>query len=148
MIFGHDSMISMETGYMIKGLKNNQNIEELLTNFGERSHVQDIKDFSEIFKIAKRSGGDMPSMIRHTCDIISDKMDVQRRISTIIASKKMEQSIMNFVPFGIVLYIDASSPGFFNSLYHNPSGIVIMTIVMTVYLAAYYMSEKITDIKI
>ena len=87
-------------------------------------------------------------MIRQTVDIISDKIEVSRKISTVISSKKMEQSVMNVVPFGIVLYIDASSPGFFDSLYHNPFGILIMTIVLVIYIFAYLLAEKITDISL
>lgn len=148
LLFGRKSMIAKELGYISKSIKNNRNIEELLDGFAERSHVDDIKDFAEIFRIAKRSGGDLPAMIQQTADVISDKMEVRRRISTIISAKKMEQTIMNFVPFGIILYIDASSPGFFDSLYYNITGVAIMTALMVVYFVAYILAEKIMDIRI
>ena len=63
-----------------------------------------------------------------------------------ISAKKMEQTIMDLVPFGIILYIDATTPGFFDSLYHNAAGMALMTALMAVYLAAYLMAEKILDI--
>ena len=148
MLFTDKSYICNEIGYIVKALHNNRNIEDLLYDFGERSDVQDIKDFACVFKIAKRSGGDMPAMIRQTADVINEKIEVKRKITTIVSSKKTEQSIMNVVPFGIVLYIDASSPGFFDSLYHTPVGIFVMTGVLAVYIFAYILAEKITDIKI
>ena len=148
LLFGKGSLITRELAYINNSIRNNKNIEELLEDLGQRSHIDDIRDFAEIFKIAKRSGGELPVIIKRTADIIADKMEVKRKISTIISSKKTEQSIMNIVPFGIVLYIDASSPGFFDSLYHNVPGILIMTVVMIVYLTAYFLAEKIIDIKI
>ena len=148
MLFTEKSYICDELGFIVKALRNNRNIEELLYDFGVRSDVRDIKDFAEVFKIAKRSGGDLPGMIGQTADVINEKIEVNRKISTIISSKKMEQSIMNVVPFGIVLYIDASSPGFFDSLYHTPVGIAVMTGVLGVYIFAYLLAEKITDINI
>lgn len=148
LLYGKKSYICIEISVIVKALKNNRNIEDLLDDFANRSGITDIKDFSEIFRIAKRSGGDMPAIMQQTVDVISDKMDVRRKISTIIASKKLEQSIMNLVPFGIVLYIEASSPGFFNSMYHCLSGILIMSVVLSVYIFAYVLAEKITDIKI
>ncbi len=148
LLFGKNSYISLETAIIIKGMRNNGNVEDLLMDFGKRSHEDDIKDFAEMFKIAKRSGGDLPRMIKQTADIISEKMDVRRRIATIISAKKMEQNVMNLVPFGIILYIDFSSPGFFDSLYHNLTGVVIMTMLLGVYLVAYMMARKITDIKV
>ena len=148
LLFGRGSYIAKETGFLIKGIKNNSNVEDLLMDFGLRSHIDDIRDFAEIFKIAKRSGGDLPRMIQQTADVISDKMEVRRRIATIIAAKKMEQNVMNLVPFGIILYIDWSSPGFFDVLYHNITGVAVMTLLLGVYLFAYVMVEKITDIKV
>ena len=55
---------------------------------------------------------------------------------------------MNMVPFFIIFYISISSPGFFDVLYHNPFGIVLMSICMVVYMAAYLMSEKIVNISV
>ena len=112
----------------------------------KRTHVQDIKDFAEVFRIAKRSGGDLPGILRNTADLISDRIEVSREINTQIASKKMEQKIMDLVPFGIILYIDTTSPGFFDPLYHSVFGVAVMSVMLLVYLAAYLLAEKILDI--
>lgn len=148
LLFGKGAYITREVGIIIKGMRNNSNVEDLLMDFGIRSHVDDIRDFAEIFKIAKRSGGNLPRIIQQTADVISEKMDVRRKIATIISAKRMEQSIMNMIPFGIILYIDWSSPGFFDALYHNITGILIMTVLLGIYLLAYMMARKIIDIKV
>lgn len=148
MLYGKDSLICRELSYINRAVNNNRNIEDLLQDFAKRSYSKDIKDFADIFAIAKRSGGNLPSIIRRTAGIITDKIEISTKIATIVSAKKYEQSIMNFVPFGIILYIDMTSPGFFNSLYHNPAGVVIMTILIIVYISAYLIAEKITDIKL
>ena len=148
MLYGNNSLICNELSYINRAINNNRNIEELLQDFGNRSHSKDIKDFAEIFAIAKRSGGNLPSIIKRTAGIITDKIEISTKIATIISAKKYEQSIMNIVPFGIILYIDMTSPGFFNSLYHTPAGIGIMTILIIIYISAYLLAEKITDIKL
>ncbi len=148
MLYGKDSLICRELSYINRAVNNNRNIEDLLQDFAKRSHSKDIKDFADIFAIAKRSGGNLPSIIRRTAGIITDKIEISTKIATIVSAKKYEQSIMNFVPFGIILYIDMTSPGFFNSLYHNPAGVAIMTILIIVYISAYLLAEKITDIKL
>lgn len=148
LLFGKESYITKELGLIAKALKNNRNIEDLLEDFGNRSHVSDIKDFAEVFKIAKRTGGDLSEMIGSTADVINEKIEVKRKIETIISAKKYEQSIMNIVPFGIILYLDMTSPGFFDSLYHNVTGILIMTAMLVIYLIAYFLAEKITTIEV
>lgn len=146
LLYGKNSMIAGELLCMNRELRNNRNIEEVLHDFAARAHIPEITDFAEVFRIAKRSGGDLPSILQNTADMISQKIDVRREITTLISSKKMEQLIMDMVPFGIILYIDATSPGFFSSLYHNVMGVALMTVLLAVYIAAYLMSQKILDI--
>lgn len=148
MLFGSKSLMAKELLQIKKKLHNNQNLEDILTDFAKRSGLKDIEDFAEVFRIAKRSGGDLPGMMRSTADLIFDKMEVERKIETLVSAKKYEQSIMNMVPFGIILYIDFSSPGFFDSLYHNVTGIIIMTVLLGVYIAAFFLAKKIISIPV
>ena len=147
LMYGADAMISIELRAIARKLKNNLNIEDALDDLAGRAHVQDITDFAEVFRIAKRSGGDLPGILRNTADLISDRIEVQREIATQISAKKMEQGIMNLVPFGIILYIDATSPGFFDPLYHSPFGAAVMSAMLAVYIAAYLLAGKILDIR-
>ena len=61
------------------------------------------------------------------------------------AKYKYEQQIMNLMPMGIIGYIRLTNPSYFDPLYHNPFGIVMMTVVLVIYYLAYRMSEKILD---
>lgn len=56
LLYGKESMICTELYTVIAGLKNNIPIEELLHNFGKRSDIEDIIEFSQVFAVAKRSG--------------------------------------------------------------------------------------------
>ena len=146
LLYGSDAMISKELKLIARRLKNNENIEDALDDLAARAHIQDITDFAEVFRIAKRSGGDLPAILHNTADLISDRIEVEREISMQISSKKMEQKIMDLVPFGIILYIDTTSPGFFDPLYHSVFGVAVMSVMLTVYIAAYLLAEKILDI--
>ncbi|MBR6851032.1 MAG: type II secretion system F family protein [Lachnospiraceae bacterium] len=146
LLYGGNALICAELLLINRELGNNRNLEDVLTGLAERAHIPDIRDFAEVFRIAKRSGGDLPGILKNTADLISEKIEVHREIATQISAKKMEQTIMDLVPFGIILYIDATTPGFFDSLYHNAAGMALMTALMAVYLAAYRMAEKILDI--
>lgn len=148
MVFGKKADITLEMNTIAAGLKNNKNLEDMLSDFGKRSHIDDIRDFAEIFQVAKRSGGSMPSVLSNCADVIGEKMDVKRRIQTLISAKQYEQNIMNLVPFAIILYIGFTSPGFFDVLYGNVTGIVIMTVLFGVYIAARRIAEKIIQISV
>ena len=92
--------------------------------------------------------GEIVSIIAHTADTIGDKIHIEDEIRTMTAAKRFEQKIMNAIPIGIVLYIEFTSPGFFDSMYASIGGRAIMTACMAVYIAAIYLSGKILDIEI
>lgn len=127
-------------------VKNNMPIEKLLENFAQKTYSEDIKDFADIFKLAKRSGGDMGEIMEHTISVITRRMEMRETIKLLSAAKKYEQNIMNLVPVGIIFYIRLTNPGYFDSLYHNLFGAVVMTAALFVYIGAYLLSEKILEI--
>lgn len=148
MLYGEESPICRELYAIGKGLENNVVLEKLLYDLGCRSHVQDIMQFAEVFLIAKRNGGNMTEILSATADTIEQKTAVDKEIEVLLSARKMEQKIMNAVPFFIIFYISLTSKGFFDVLYHNPAGILIMTICLAVYLAAFILSEKIVEIEV
>lgn len=147
MLYGRESHICKELSYITKGLDNNIVLEKLLYDFGVRSHVPDILQFSDVFLIAKRNGGNMTEILSETADTIEEKLAVDKEIQVLLSSKKMEQKIMNVIPFLIIFYISITSKGFFDVLYHNPIGILIMTVCLAVYLTAFAISGKIVAIE-
>ena len=92
-LYKSDSLIMQELHYMIQQLHMNITIEKVLEDFGERTGIEDIISFAEVFATAKRTGGDLVHVIKVTSNTISDKIDIKREIITLI-SKKLEANIM------------------------------------------------------
>lgn len=148
LMYSLDSLIVTEFESIVKQIQMNQNIEEILEDFAVRSGVEDIENFAEVFKTAKRTGGDSIHIIRTTGTTIQDKIEVKREIRTLLTGKKFEATIMSFIPMGIICYLRFCSPGFLDPLYHNWFGYVFMTIIIILYYGVYQLSKKIMDIKV
>lgn len=148
LLYGKDSVICKELHKIDAGLKNNVTLERLLADFADRSQVEDILEFAEVFGAAKRSGGNMTEIIIRTASIIEAKTETEKEIQVLLSARQMEQRIMNVIPFGIILYIGATSKGFFDVLYGNPAGIAVMTICLIVYLAAVLLSRRLVRIEV
>ncbi len=148
MLFGRNSPIAEELFRICTGMDSNVPLERLLRGFAQRTGSEEITEFAEVFAIAKRSGGNMAAIMDRTGALIRSRLDTEEEIGVMVSAKKMEQKIMDTVPFLILLYISAASGGFFDVLYHNPAGILIMTGCMGAYLAAFVLSEKIADIRV
>ena len=146
-LYGEEEDFLAECRWMIGQMENNQNLEDVFARFAERTHVKDIQDFAYAFRTAKKSGGDLSRMIQDTAGLIGDKIAVREEIALLIAAKRMEQSVMNLVPVGIMLYVSLTSKGYFDALYHNVTGIVIMTGCLILYFFCYFLSGKIIAIE-
>lgn len=148
LIYSKNALIMKELYHIIRKMQMNETIENLLEDLARRSGDEDIKSFTEVFTIAKRSGGDFISIIDMTVNNITDKIEVKREIDVLLASKKLEQSIMNVIPILIILYIGLTSKGYFNILYKNVFGIIVMTICLGIYLGAFLIGRKIVDVEV
>ena len=126
--------------------KMNRPVELLLADMGRRSGIQDVDQFAQVFAAAKRSGGELTDIISQTAGIIRDKIQVQEEIHTLTAARVFEQKIMNGIPFGIILYIDFTSPGFFHVMYETWLGRIFMTACLGIYVGAVFLAKKILDI--
>ena len=148
LLYGKESVMAKELRLIFRKLSNNVQLEDALTNLADRSGVQDIRDFADIFQIAKRGGGDMRGIIANTAEIIGDKQEIRREIETVVSEKRLEQQIMRYIPFFIVFYISLTTKGYFESLYHNILGWILMTGSLAVYAAACRISDKILNIEV
>lgn len=147
-LYGESSVLSQEFQIMEGQLNLNQPIEMVFEEFAQRSRVEDIRSFAEIFRTAKRSGGDLVAITRTSAERIGEKIEVKREIRTMLAGKEMEGKIMNLVPLGMILYFWICSPGFLDCLYQTIWGRIVMTVFLIVYLAALSMSRKICKIRL
>lgn len=148
MLYGEDGMITREFAYMVQQIRMNRAVEQVLEDFAERSGLEDIQNFSEVFSVAKRSGGDLSGIMRHTAEVIRDKMQVKEEIRTLTASRQFEQKIMNLIPFFIVFYVEMSSPGFFDQMYGTGMGRMLMSGCLAAYMVSFVLAEKILAIEV
>ena len=143
-----DSYLIAECNYMIHNLEIHRTVEELLTEFGERSGIAEVKHFARVVAIAKRSGGNMIAIIKSSVKQISKTLEVKREIAIMIAAKALEQKIMTIMPFGIIAYLRVSNPGYLDVLYGNVLGVLIMSIALVVIGVSIYWAQKIMTIPV
>lgn len=147
-LYGRDGLVTAEYRYMVQQIQMNRPVEQLLTDFAERSGLEDIRNFAEVFRVAKRSSGDLGSIMRHTAEVIRDKMQVREEILTLTASRQFEQRIMNLIPFFIVFYVESASPGFFDQMYGSSLGRILMSACLAVYLVSCFLARRILAIEV
>lgn len=147
MQYDEDAFIQNELRVIISGIRNNQDIEVLLYDFGRRTGVKDIIMFASIFRISYRKGGNIKEIIKNTNDIMRDKFDIQEDIETSMTSGKSELRMMMVMPVLMIGMFKGMSPDF-GANFTTPAGIMSTTISLVIYGVAYFIGSKIMDIKV
>lgn len=144
-IYGDGSDIVQEIRLINGGIGNNINIEALLADFAERSGLDDIKSFAEVFEVCNRQGGNLKKVVTETRDIIHDKIEIEMEIETILAGNKNELNIMIVMPIIVVLMLNGMGSGTVNE--NTLSNIMLKLFCIGMFVLAYFIGKKLTDIK-
>lgn len=147
-ICGPDSPMEKVLAFIKNGVDNNIPLERRIEEAGIRSGVKEIEEFAGVFEAAKHNGGNMIETAERTAVMIGEKIETEKEIAVLLTARKTEQRIMNIIPFFILLYLEITSPGYFQTLYHNPAGVVIMSICLAVYLLAFGLSVKMLSVAV
>ena len=147
-MYGEKDVMTKEIRIMLSSLKVGRSVEEVFYELGERSGLEDIRLFAELLAIGKRQGGRLGKILGDTKYIICGKIDTEQEIDKQLAEKKYEQRIMSLMPACVILYLRLTFDGFIEQLYGNLTGVIIMSICLVVYAAAFYLGERIVDIKV
>ena len=147
-LFGNGDDLVRELRYMESQMQVGVPVEQLFWNLGQRSGVEEIRNFGDIFLIARRSGGNLGKILGNLAEVLGEKIRVTGEIQVAIAGKKLEQLVMSMVPGVMILYMQVTSRGFLDVLYHNLPGVLVMTGCLGVYLFSFRMGRKIVRIQV
>lgn len=147
-LYGRESSVCLMLKELKNGLDNHVSSPDMWKRIGESRDIVEIKEFSEVFSIAKESGGNMPAIMERTAETISGKAEARKEIEILLSAKRLEQKIMNIMPFFLMIYINLTSPDYFSGLYHSSRGMMIMTFCFLIYVSAYLLGIKIAAIEV
>lgn len=96
-LFGNGDDLVRELRYMESQMQVGVPVEQLFWNLGQRSGVEEIRNFGDIFLIARRSGGNLGKILGNLAEVLGEKIRVTGEIQVAIAGKKLEQLIRKSV---------------------------------------------------
>ena len=143
-----NTYIIQEISYIVRGIEMNETVENMFAQFSERAHVEDIENFTDIFRTCKRTGGDLVQVIRSTSQSIGEKIEIKQEIETMISGKKFEFKALMVMPIFLILMLTYTSPDYMEPVFTTLVGRVVMTIAIVLFAAAYFVGDKIMKIEV
>jgi len=147
-LFGRKSVIVGELQEIYGGMENNISLEKLIRDLSKRRDSNYIREFAEILTVAGKTGGNLVEIIGNTAEVFQGRMAAKAEIQDVLSGKKLEGNIMKVIPFFLMAYVQLDNPGYFDPLYHNTFGVLLMTACLGVYLLSLHLIERIMNIPI
>lgn len=148
LMFPKGGIMQEELKMMLAKAGNNQRPEILFDELAEKYPYEEVQSFAEVFKAARISGGSLQTVIRGTAAQMAEIMDTRREIRTLLAARVYEQRIMSVMPAAVLLYIRLGSGEFLEGLYHNVTGVLVMSACLGIYGAAYLTGKRMVQFEI
>lgn len=143
-----DTSIIKEVSLIVRGIEMNNTVEDMLQQFADRAHIEDIDNFTEVFKTCKRTGGDIIRVIKTTSNTIGEKIEIKQEIETMIAGKKFEFNVLMVMPVALILLLTYTAGTYMDPVFTTIAGRIVMTAAIGIFAVAYVVGKKIMDINL
>ena len=144
--YGENAYMVKEMLIIVQGMASNFNIEELLNDMAVRCDIDDITNFTDTFVASNRISGNHRKIVSETRDIIRDKIEIEMEIETTISAAKNEMNIMCVMPFVIIAMMGMLGQDSVTA--NNITNISVKIFAVIIFVVAYLVGRKITDIKV
>jgi len=147
--YGESAFITKELALIVRGYEEtHSNVEDLLTDFAERSGLEEIKQFGLVYRICKRSGGDLEEVTLKCANLLLDRISFQGEVNVLTAQKKLDVIFLVSLPLLVLLFLNVVSSNYISILYSCFSGRAIMTACFFTIILALLWSLQLIEVQI
>ena len=144
MLYSEQSDIVREVDYILAAYNNGGiPLRKLFRDFADRSGLEDVESFASIYEVIEGKSSRSSEILRQTQQVITDKMEIEAEIETMITSTKSEQTMMLIMPF-FSIYIGFTMPASI-SIYWIAQGLlgIVQEWVLTKHFRKVYDAEDV-----
>lgn len=148
LIHSERSDIIAELDLILSKFENAVPLSEAFADFAQRSGLEDVGSFASVYATIEGKSSRADEIVRETQQIISDKMEIEMEIDTLMTAAKSEVNIMLFMPLVILLVIGYAGAGFMDAIYTEPMGRAVATGGLIVFIISFIMARKFSSVQI
>jgi tight adherence protein B len=140
--------VSQEFNLVLQQAKIGVPLDEALENLKKRVYTEDNEMFVTSVTILRETGGNLAETFDTIVAVIRERVRLQLKIETYIASGKMQAYIIGAMPFLMIIMFGSGDPDYFPLLFGTVLGIVALVIICGMVALGMWVIMKIIDIKV
>lgn len=126
--------------------ESHSDIEELLQSFGERSGLEEVRQFADICAICRKTGADLERVALLGAEMILERIHFRREVQTLTAQKRLDTALLVALPVLVLLFLNLSTPAYLSILYKGVAGRFIMTACLATIVGALMLSLHMIEV--
>lgn len=140
--------VSQEFNLVLQQAKIGVPLDEALENLKKRVYTEDNEMFVTSVNILRETGGNLAEVFDTITLVIRERVRLQLKIDTYVASGKMQAYIIGAMPFAMIVMFGSGDPEYFPLLFGTVLGIVALLVICGMVALGMFVILKIIDIKV
>ncbi|HXH31621.1 MAG TPA: type II secretion system F family protein [Bacteriovoracaceae bacterium] len=140
--------ISQEFNKVLQQAKIGVPLDEALENLKKRVYTEDNEMFVTSVNILRETGGNLAETFDTIVLVIRERLRLQLKIETYIASGKIQAYIIGAMPFAMIVTFGMGDPDYFPLLFGTPLGILALVVICGMVAFGMWVIMKIINIKV
>jgi tight adherence protein B len=140
--------ISQEFNLVLQQAKIGVPLDEALENLKKRIYTEDNEMFVTSVAILRETGGNLAETFDTIVSVIRERVRLQLKIDTYIASGKIQAYIIGAMPFGMIIMFGSGDPDYFPLLFGTVLGFISLLIICAMVGVGMFVIMKIINIKV
>lgn len=145
-VYGEDTILGYELEKVIYWNKLGITYDKGFQMLEEDYPIGFFREFGNVINITRNKGGDFKKVLEQTNSTLSDRMEVEREINTLLAKQKLEVVILRVIPFLMLLALRFLYPEMIMFLTSNMIGLITFLIVGTLFGLSFFISNKLMEV--
>jgi tight adherence protein B len=140
--------VSQEFNMVLQQAKIGVPLDEALENLKKRVYTEDNEMFVTSINILRETGGNLAEVFDTITIVIRERVRLQLKIDTFVASGKMQAYIIGAMPFCMIVMFGSGDPEYFPMLFGTALGVIALIVICGMVGLGLWVILKIIDIKV
>jgi tight adherence protein B len=140
--------VSQEFNLVLQQAKIGVPLDEALENLKKRVYTEDNEMFVTSVNILRETGGNLAEVFDTITIVIRERVRLQLKIDTYVASGKIQAYIIGCMPFAMIVMFGSGDPEYFPMLFGTILGIIALLVICGMVALGMFVILKIIDIKV
>jgi tight adherence protein B len=140
--------VSQEFNLVLQQAKIGVPLDEALENLKKRVYTEDNEMFVTSVNILRETGGNLAETFDTIVQVIRERVRLQLKIDTYVASGKIQAYIIGAMPFLMILMFGSGDPDYFPLLFGTVLGVISLIVICGMVSLGMWVIMKIINIKV